>query len=132
MSITTVVILFLVMNRASSGKLYRNKVVGLLQLFYLSNLGILATVLLVSDALCAVITVSISLSFIVFVGTFVYHLHQQTKMNNSYKTIRNKIYEMITKHNKTGTTEEDKILNPEQGASSSYFELRESLIDSIV
>ena len=135
MSITTVVILLLVISRVSSGILYRNKVVSLLELFYLSNLGILATVLLVNDALCAAITASISLSFVVFVGTFFYHLHQETKiMKNSYKRMRNKIYEtIITKITKTGTIdEEDKIMSPEQGASSSYFELRESLIDSTV
>ena len=135
MSITTVVILFLVINRASSGKLYRNKVVGLLELFYLTNLGILATVLLVNDALCAAITASISFTFVGFAGTFFYHLHQETKMNNSYKRMRNKIYEIvITKKSKTGTTidEEDIILSPKQGASNSYIELRESLIDSTV
>ena len=50
MSITTVVFLFLVISRASNDKLYRNKVAGLLlELFYLSNLGILATVMLIND-----------------------------------------------------------------------------------
>ena len=47
---------------ASSGKVYRNKVVGLLELFYLSILAILATFLLVNDTFCAAITASISLS----------------------------------------------------------------------
>ena len=132
MSITTVVILLLVIRVVSTGVLYRNKVVGLLELFYLTNLGILATVLLVSDALCAVITASISLSFIVFVGTFFYHLHQETKRNNSYKRMKSKFYEMIIlKKTKTGiNVKEDKSLSPKRGTSTSYFELRESLIDS--
>ena len=47
MSIIVAVILLQVIRIASSGKLYRNKVVGFLELFYMSNLGILATVLLV-------------------------------------------------------------------------------------
>ena len=70
---------------ASSGKLYRNKVVGLLELFYLSNLGILEVILQVNSTFCAAITVSVS--FIVFVGTSLYHLYQEAKQNNLYKRI---------------------------------------------
>ena len=40
MSISVAVAVLLVIIRASSGKVYRNKVVGFLELFYLSNLGI--------------------------------------------------------------------------------------------
>ena len=85
-------IILLVIRQASSGKLYRNKVVGLLELFYLTNLGILATVLLVNEALCVVITASISLSFIVFAGTLLYHLHRETKQNSLCKMIMKQIY----------------------------------------
>ena len=79
MSMSAAVTLLLVIRIASSGKLYRNVVVGMLELFFLSNLGILATVLLVNATLCVVITVSVSLSLIGFVGVLFYHLHHETK-----------------------------------------------------
>ena len=82
LSITMAVILLQVIRIASSVQLYRNKVVGLLELFYLSNLGILTTILLINDTLCMATTVSISLSFIVFVGTLVYHLNLETRKNS--------------------------------------------------
>ena len=132
MSIIVAVILLQVIRIASSGKVYRNKVVGLLELFYLSNLGVLAAVLLVNNSPCAAITVSTSLSFIVFVGILLYHLHQETKQNSLYKLIRKKIYKMvIIIKTKCGSSEkEEKNVIPEQSSTTSYFELRESLIDS--
>ena len=135
MSINVAIILLLVIRIASSGKVYRNKVVGLLELFYLTNLGILATVLLVSDTLCAAITASISLSFAIFAGTLLYHLYQETKKNKLYKVIRENLNKRINKIKaKCGTSEKErKNIFPEQGTTStSYFELRESLIDSTV
>ena len=130
-SIITVFVLLLVISRASSGNLYRNKVAGLLELFYLFNLGVLAIVLLDNDTLCAAITVSISLSFIAFIGTFFYHLHQETRKNSSYIILKKKVNKIIKKNSKNDTIDK-KDKSPEQGTSSSYFELRESLIDSIV
>ena len=117
---------------ASSGKLYRNKVVGLLELFYLTNLGILTTVLLVNDTLCAAITASTSLSFTVFAGTLLYHLHQETKKNKLYKRIRENLSKRITTIKaKCGTSDkEGEHVIPEQKTTTRYFELRESLIDS--
>ena len=134
MSIIIAVTLLLVVSRGLISVLYRNKVVGLLELFYLTNLGILATVLQVNDTLCAAITVSISLSFIVFVGTLLYHLHQETKQSSLYKMIKKKIYKMVfVMKTKCGSSEkEGKNVIPEDGATSSYFDLRESLIDSTV
>ena len=131
MSIIIAVTLLIVVSRGLISVLYRNKIVGLLELFYLTNLGILATVLQVNDTLCAAITVSISLSFIVFVGTLLYHLHQETKQNSLYKMIKKKIYKMVLViKTKCGTSlQEDKYVIPE-GATTSNFELRESLIGS--
>ena len=132
MSIIVAVILLQVIRIASSGKVYRNKVVGLLELFYLSNLGILATVLLVNDTLCAAITVSISLSFAIFVGKLFYHLHKETKKNIfMYQRIKEKVNKHVIKKITQHTTL-DNILVPEQESSTSYFELRESLIDNNV
>ena len=134
MSIIVAVILLQVIRIASSGKLYRYKVVGLLELFYFSNLGILATVLLVNNTLCAAITISISLSFIVFVVTLLHHLHQETKQNSLYKMLKKKIYKIVNIiKTKCDTSEnEQKNVISEQGSTTSYFELRESLIDSTV
>ena len=131
MSIIVAVIFLQVMNRASSGVVYRNKVVSLLELFYLTNLGILAAVLQVNDTLCAAITVSISLSFIVFVGTLLYHLHQETKQNRLYKMIKKNIYIIVMTKTKCGSSdkEENDIIS-EQGSTTSFIQLRESLIDS--
>ena len=134
MSISIAVTVLLVIRRASSGKVYRNKVVGFLELFYLSNLGILATVLQVNKTLCSAITVSISLSFIVFVGTLLRHLHQETKQNSLYKIIIKNISKIVIVIKiKCGTfKKEESGVIPEQGSTTSYFELRESLIDSTV
>ena len=132
MSISVAITLLLVIRIVSSGKLYRNKVVGFLELFYLSNLGILAVVLLVNDTLCVAIKVSISLSIIVFVGTLLHHLYQETKMSNYYKFIKRRFNKLvITIETKCGILkkEENNIIS-EQANTTSYFELRESLIDS--
>ena len=121
MSISIAVTLLLVIRIASSVKLYRNKVVGLLELFYLSNLGMLAIVLLVNYTLCVTITVSISLSFVVFVGVLFYHLHHETKMSNFYKLIKKKFNKLvITIGNKCGISEkEEKNVISEQGSTTS-------------
>ena len=128
LSRTIAVNLLQVIRLASSGKVYRNKAVGLLELFYLSNLAFLTTVLLVNDTLCAAITVSISLSFIVFVGTVVHHLYLETRKNNfMYQRIKETFNNCRKKH---GTL--DNTIIHEQESSTSYFDLRESLIDSTV
>ena len=134
MSIIMTVTLLLVVSRALTSVLYRTKVVGLLELFYLTNLGILATVLLVYDTLCAAIKVSVTFSFIVFLGTLLYHLHQETKQNSLYKMITKHISKMfIIMKIRCGTSvKEEKDEISEQGATTSYFALRESLIDSTV
>ena len=134
MSIIMTVTLLLVVSRALTSVLYRNKVVGLLELFYLTNLGILATVLLVYDTLCAVIKVSVTFSFIVFLGTLLYHLHQETKQNSLCKMITKHISKMfiIMKIRCGNSVKEEKDKISEQGATTSYFALKESLIDSTV
>ena len=134
MSIIVAVILLLVIRIVSSGKTYRNKVVGSLELFYLSNLGILAAVLLVNDTLCAVTTSSISLSIIVFVGTLLCHLSQETMKYNFCNTVKEKFHEVfIKKETKADAIDkEGENANAEQGCTTSYFQLRESLIDGTV
>ena len=134
MSISIVVTVSLVISRASSGKVYRNKVVGFLELFYLSNLGILATVMLVNKILCSAITFSMSLSFIVFVGTLLHHFHLETKQNSLYIMIKKKIFKrvIIIKTKCGNFKNEENYVIPEQGSTTSYFELRESRIDSTV
>ena len=137
MCIIIAVITLQVIRIASSGKLYRNKVVDLLELFYLSNLGILATVLLLNEELCAAITISITLSFLVFVGILFYHLHLEIKKNDKNKLLYQRIKEKVNKicnfkkQTARGTTI-DNALIPEQESSTSYFDFRESLIDSTV
>ena len=132
MSIIVSVILLQVIRVASSGNLYRNKVVGLLELFYLSNLGILAAVLLVNNTPCVAITISIAVSVILYVGTLLYHTHQEVKQNRFYILIKKNILKMVTiittKCDSSDKEENDVI--PEKGSTTSYFQLRESLIDS--
>ena len=129
MSIIVAVILLLAISLASSGNLIRNKVVGLLELFFLSNLGILATVLQVNDAPCADITVSISFSFTVFGGTILYHLHQEIKNNSSYTMIKKKMHMVCIIQIKHNTSDEKENVIPEQGSTTTYFQLRENLFD---
>ena len=128
MTICITITLLLVIRIASTGKLYRIKVVGLLELFYLSNLGILATVLLVDDTLCAAIAASTSLSLTVFAGTLLYHLHQETKNNKLYKRIRENLIKGITTTKAIcGTSDkEDEHVIPEQKTTTRHFELRET------
>ena len=96
----------------------------------MSNLGVLATVLLVNDTLCAAITVSIALSFIVFVGIFLYHLHMELKRKNVYKLIKNRFSNKISIATETECHTPEIEEKPEQRTTTSYFQLRESLIDS--
>ena len=129
-SISITVTILLVIRIASSGKLYRNKVVGLLELFYLSNLGILATLLLINDTLCDAITVSISLSFVMFVGILFYHLHYETKGKNFSKMITKKFNKIFETKCSTSEKKEKNVIPGHGSTTSSYFQLRESLIDS--
>ena len=131
MSIIVAVILLQVIRIASSGKLYRNKVVSLLELFYLSNLGILATVVLVNNTLCAAITVSVSLSFMIFVGTLLHHFLQETKQTSLYKIMKKNYYKMVILLKTKWDTSENVLISEQENATS-YFELRESLIDGAV
>ena len=130
MSVSIAITLLLGIRIVSTSKLYRNKIVGVLELFYLSNLGVLATVLLVNDTLCAAITVSIALSFTVFVGIFLYHLHMELKRKNVYKLIKNRFSNKISIATETECHTPEIEEKPEQRTTTSYFQLRESLIDS--
>ena len=104
--------------------------VGSLELFYSLNLGVLATVLLVNYTLCVAIAVSIALSFIVFVGIFFYHLHKELEWKNFYKLIKNRLHNKMAIAVETECHAPEKEVKPEQRTTTSYFKLRESLIDS--
>ena len=133
-SIIVAVILVQLISRASTGTLYRNRVMSLLELFYLSNLGILAAVLLVNETICAAIAVSISISFSAYVGVLLHHIHHVAKISRLNQMIKKKFQKLVitieTKCN--STNKEDKNVISEPRSSTSYFELRESLIDSTV
>ena len=134
-SIAIAVVILLAIRLASTSQLYNKKMVGLLELFYLCNLVILAVVLLCKLTLCTVITVSASLLFIVFVCTLLFHLYQEIEKSSiKCKNIKYSISKCFADYRAKSDTQDnddDEVLKLPQGTSTnSYFNLRESLIDS--
>jgi len=89
--------------------------------------------MLINDTYSTAVTASISLVFVVFVGTLLFHLHQESKKNSlNYRKVKEMLYNIVSvKETKCDSPDkEDNILIPEQGSSTSYVDLRESLIDS--
>ena len=134
-SIAIAVVILLVIRLASTSQLYNNKIVGLLELFCLCNLGILAVVLLCNLTLCTAKTVSASLLFVAFSCMLLVHLYQEIEKSSiKCKNIKHSIYKCFAEYRAKSDTQDDdngEVLKLPQGTSTtSYFNLRESLIDS--
>ena len=135
LSINTTVIVLLIIRIASSNRVYQSKLADLLELLFLSNLGILAAVLLFNNTRCEVLNVSASISLIAFVFMIIYHVHIELIRNIP---ICNKLMESIKDvifKKKLQPLKEDGVVEAPQGKvlskySTTYLELRETLIDN--
>ena len=82
--------------------------VGLLELFYLCDLGILAVALLYKLTLCTALTVSIFLLFIVFACTFLFHVYRETEKSSiKCKSIKHSIYKCFAEYRAKSDTQDD-------------------------
>ena len=120
------IIAILILRVTSGGRVYRKKLIDMLDLFIMFNLIILMVVLY-KKIYCKALTISISLSFAAFLGSVIYHIHLETKKKMP-------IHDHLT--SKIGTTKTLELsdvktsvpADKNDGPSVSYFELRESLI----
>ena len=74
MSINTAVVFLLAIRIFSRNTVYQSRLADFLELLFLSNLGILAVLLLFSNTRCEVLNASASISFIAFVFMIIYHV----------------------------------------------------------
>lgn len=125
-----VTIIFLIKN-ISKTSVYRKKIASWFEDVCLVNLGILSSVLLYNGSYCFILTVSCSVSFLIFVLLISYHFHLELRRNEVYrwcvKKAKNVFFKMSRHHLSstaaTSQTEGSKI-------STTFLELRESLLDN--
>ena len=135
MSINTAVIVLLTIRIASRNTIYQSRLADFLELLFLSNLGILAAILLFNNTRCEVLNASASISFIAFVFMIIYHVHIELIRNIP---ICNKLMESIKDvifKRKLQPLKEEGVVEATQSkdlsmCSITYLELREKLIDN--
>ena len=135
MSINTAVIFLLAIRLFSCNTVYQSRLAGSLELLFLSNLGILAVILLFSSTRCEVLNVSVSISFIAFVFMIIYHVHIELIRNIPMcNTLMESIKDVIFKRKLQPLKEEGVVEAPQSKDlskySTTYLELREKLIDN--
>ena len=115
-------------------KVYQKKTTNYLELFYFTNLGVLCAALQYRYDSCYLLNISAALSFVVFLCTLVYHVTLQMRAYfPNYNQIKNKLLHSMFKTKATSnTTTDQEILEADicKGHSTTYVELRETLIDS--
>ena len=129
--IIAVGLLFLV-RVCHSSSVYRKKLVDFLEIFFLANLGAVAVLLYRGNKFCEVLTVSASLSFAVFIGISVCHIYFETKRHFSpCNHFARKLKSHISSKNSSAKSRDELVITgkPEHH-STTYMELRESLIDN--
>ena len=126
------VTVMITIRQASRTAVYQKNIANLLELVYLINLLVLASLLLYNDRVCAILTSSASFSLFVFILIILYHLHLVIKANtNCYRPLKEKIKQAIRKKSSESLASlKSEALHESKELSTTYFELRESLIDS--
>ena len=123
------VTVMLTIRLASSTAVYQKNIANLFELVYLINLLVLASLLRYNENVCAILTSSASFSLFVFILIILYHLHIVIKTNfNCYGPLKEKIKQAIRKKSSESLSSE--ALQESKIPSTTYFDLRESLIDS--
>ena len=111
--------------------IYQKKFTNLLELLHLANLGSLSAAIQYSN-LCYPLTISATLSLVLFASTMIYHMDLLIKANYSpYNQLRVKIFTCIFKKKmKANAAAEENVVEvrtPEYH-STAFIELREPLI----
>ena len=135
MSISTAVTVLLTIRIASRNTVYQSRLPDFLELLFLSNLGILAVILLFDNTRCEVLNASASISFIAFVFMIIYHVHIELIRNIPMcNTLMESIKDVIFKRKLQPLKEEGVVEAPQSKDlskySTTYLELREKLIDN--
>ena len=129
------VVFILAIRVCIGSSVYSNKMVDLLEVFFVINLGVLAVVLHHNNALCEALTTSVSLSFVVFVCMLICHLHlEMNKSCQVYTQFIKKVQNMITiKKMPLPLYEEHEDIIPSRqltSPSTAIFDLRETLLSN--
>ena len=130
--IILVVVFMLAIRQSFWDIVYQKKLADLLELLHLVNLVVLSAALLYGH-LCYTLTISAALSLVLFTGTLLYHLNLETKGKLLlYTKVFNKLHLLIIGKKCDPTiASEDKVEASEtKGHTTTYVELRETLIDN--
>ena len=124
--LTVISMIVLLLARTSyRGGIYKRNVASIAEGLFLANLGVVSLTLLYSAELCEALTSSVTVSFIFFVGITTYHIYLEFVRNHLY-TFK-KLMERFINISKIPYKPQDK---PKRCSSTSYIQLRESLIDN--
>ncbi len=108
-------------------KIYQSKFSDLLEVFYLTNLGIVSATLLYSEATYP-LTVSITVTLLAFFVTFIYHAFLVIKEKSTCGKYLKDCLLLFTKQKPTIAEKDATKLIP-TSTTSTFIELRESLLD---
>ncbi len=123
-----VFVLVIFMVRLSGNRIYRRMMANVSEVFFLGNLGFLALGLLYRGSSCALLTASVTLSFVGFIFILGYHVHSSI----SSKKICIQLWQYLrtefkVKRKQTTAETEEVEVEETQACSVSYFQLRETL-----
>ncbi len=108
-------------------KIYQSRFSDLLEVFYLTNLGIVSATLLYSEATYP-LTVSITVALLAFFVTFIYHAFLVIKEKSTCGKYLKDCLLLFTKQ-KSAIAEKDATKLIPTSTTSTFIELRESLLD---
>ena len=111
------------------GGIYQKKVVSILEIVFVANLGFVYLTLLYREEWCEAVTASIAISLFLFIGITIYHVYLELVRNHLYKF--KMLMDRLTSIGKMpsklpAAPPRD---NPKDCSTTTYIQLRESLID---
>ena len=128
--IVIAVSLILLFRLCYGGKIYKKKRTAFLEIFFFSNLGSLAFLLIYNNNSCEALTISASLSMIAFTGMLIYHVHLEISKVSYCKQCKANIKLMFLKFKMDEEELEELDHKTPKGLSTTYINLRETLIDN--
>ena len=123
-------IVLLLAHAVYRGGIYQKKVASILEIVYVANLGFFYLISLYTEKRCEALMASISVSFILFIGITVYHVYLELVRSHIYKF--EKLMERLTSICKIPSKLPAELPhdNSKDGSTTTYIQLRESLIDN--
>ena len=123
------VIVLLLAHAIYGGGIYQKKVVSILEIVFLANLGFVYLTLLYRQEWCEALTASISISLLLFIGITIYHVYLELVRSHLYKfkMLMERLTSIGKKPSKLPAAPPHD--NSKDCSTTTYIQLRESLID---